>query len=139
MSETRGSGDLTAFITARLDEREAALRSAGDGRIAWLTYRLDNGELSHTTVAADHHDEYWCAGGRLLPEPASVLIVYDQAEALAEVAAKRAILARHFPVRSEGRLMCSNCLGSCTYWPCLDLRDLAAVWSDRAKWAVDAA
>jgi hypothetical protein len=31
------------------------------------------------------------------------------------------------------------CLGSCTFWPCPDLRDLASAWSDhpdyRQEWA----
>lgn len=54
--------DLAAFSSARLDEDEAAHHHAGEGRIAWLSYRLDNGEFSHTAVAADHHDGYWVRG-----------------------------------------------------------------------------
>lgn len=114
--------DLTAFVNARLDEDGATHRHAGEGRIAWLTYRLDNGELSHTTVAADHHDGYWHAGGKLLPEPASVLIVYDQARVLREVAALRWLAAFVYVGGSEKAL-----------------RHLAAVWSDhpdyRQEWA----
>ncbi len=94
------SAGLAAFLAARYDEAEATHRYAGEGRIAWLTYQLDNGDLSHTTVAADHHDGYWCAGGKLLPEPASVLVVYDNAQALADIKLKRAILAGHARVPS---------------------------------------
>lgn len=141
--------DLTAFVAARLGEDETRHHHAGEGRIAWLTYRLDNGELSHTTVAADHHDGCWCAGGKLLPEPASVLIVYDQAQALREVAAKRAIVTRWEIARNQVAVGAVN--ESAGYgpadpgWPLrtdsheLDVRSLAAVWSDhpdyQAGWA----
>lgn len=108
-----GTDELTAFLRARYDEREAARRHAGNGRIAWLTYLLDNGELSHTTVAADHHDGYWCAGGKLLPEPASVLIVYDQAEVLADLAAKRGRLTLMAEATAEmDRLLADDTAGT---------------------------
>lgn len=120
--------DLTAFISARLDEDEATHRYAGEGRIAWLTYRLGNGDLSHTTVAADHHDDYWCADGKLLPEPASVRVVYDQARVLREVAAMRqVVLALH----ATGRPTTMSEQPSPTAGLArLALRHLAAVWSD---------
>lgn len=129
--------DLAEFLRARLDEREMVSRHAGEGRIAWLTYLLGNGELSRTTVAADHHDGYWCAGGKLLPEPASVLIVYDQAEALRDVAAKRAILVAHSP--SDGlENWCKTCDADFGFYPCPTVRQLGTEFADhdgyRQEW-----
>lgn len=89
--------DLVAFLRARLDEDEATAHYAGPARVAWLTYRNDAGQLYYTTVAAGGEGDWdvWAADGKELPEPDSVLVVYDPARALREVEAKRAILALH--------------------------------------------
>ena len=127
--------DLAAFISARLDEDEAAHRHAGQGRIAWLTYNREDGQLSHTTVAADHHDGEWCADGKLLPEPASVLIVYDQQRALREITAKRAMVDAATNVPDDD----DPYYGGYDTAMEFALRHLAAVWSDhpgyQQEWA----
>jgi hypothetical protein len=92
--------DLVAFLTARLDEREHALRAAGEGRIAWLSYYRDDGHINYTTVAAggddaDGPDDVWVADGKELPTPKSVLVVHDQARELAEVEAARRRIELH--------------------------------------------
>lgn len=62
---------------------------------------------------------------------------------LREVAAKRAILSRHEPRQLDRWQVCGNCRpvdpecpGDLTSvpWPCPDLRDLAAVYSDHADY-----
>lgn len=92
--------ELTAFLSARLDERAEA--SQGAGVVAWLTYRDAQGGMNYTTVAAlsletvdgDLVKAPWCAGGELLPEPSSVTVIYDEREVRADIAAKRAIIRR---------------------------------------------
>jgi Family of unknown function (DUF6221) len=87
--------DLADFLAARWDEIAATAHHAGPARIAWLTY-LDKGEMLYTTVAAQIHDEApWVSAGEELPEPSSVRVVYDPAAVLADIAAKRKILAEH--------------------------------------------
>lgn len=97
------ASDLVAFLRARLDEREQSLHDAGQGRIAWLTYRNDEGRLSYTTVAsgsedAEGPDDEWAADGKDLATPASVHVVFDQAHELVEVETKRRIIADLIPV-----------------------------------------
>lgn len=83
--------DCADFIKARLDEKAA--RARGAGRIAWLTYRDADGQMLYTTVASGAGDDAWIADGKELPEPASVSVVFDEAQEFREVAAMRAILA----------------------------------------------
>jgi hypothetical protein len=136
--------DLTAFVTARLDEAEAferamleMLAKAGPG--ACIAVCFDDGTSSN---AVD-----W--------NPWDVIGDYDPARALREVAAKRSILAEHGHYRADYNVTartdldapfgCSTChIGNDgdMYdggW-CTTLRALAAIWSDhpdyRAEWAV---
>jgi len=138
--------ELAAFIEARLAEAEKTAHHAGDGRIAWLTYHNDDGSMHHATVAADHDNDYWCADGRLLEPPASVLVLWDQAIVLRDIAARRKILAEHAPDQYEPT-SCRTCHHQEAGWsvpvpaevPCPTLRALAAIWSDhpdyRSEWA----
>jgi uncharacterized protein DUF6221 len=90
--------DLIAFVVARLDEAETTVRRAGESHIAWLTYRRDDGSMGYTTVA-DGHAGVWIADGHELPEPASVLVMFDTARALRDVEAKRRLI-EEFAARS---------------------------------------
>jgi hypothetical protein len=91
--------DLTAFVKARLDDAERTVYSEGTppkGVIAWLTYLQPDGSMGYTTVASGGSaDGLWIADGGELPEPASVLVVYDPVRKLRDIALKRAILAEH--------------------------------------------
>lgn len=86
---------LVEFLRARLAQDEQTAREAGEARIAWLTYRDCQGGMRYTTVAAEAADDVWIAAGEELPAPTSVRIVYDPAQAIREVAHKRAVLERH--------------------------------------------
>lgn len=127
---------LVAFTKARLDEAERTIYREGTpphGVIAWLTYNQPDGSMGYTTVASgDSESGVWIADGKVLPEPASVLVVYDPKRALRDIAAKRAVVARYeASVRSVGEGLSR------------DRRNLvlafAAVWEDhpdyRAEWA----
>jgi hypothetical protein len=84
---------MSAFAEARLAEDEATVRYAGPARIAWLTYRDDEGQMLYTTVAAADGCGPWVADGKELPEPASVLTMYDPARALRDIESARKLLA----------------------------------------------
>lgn len=113
--------DLVAFLRARLDEDEARAKPliAEDDVYRWSDV---------------HSDVEWflAAGGPQAHEFALA------AQVLREVAAKRAILDHHKPIRHEGRTMCHSCLGAVLSWPCPTLQHLATVYSDhpdyRPEW-----
>jgi len=86
--------ELAAFLAARLDEKEATASHVGPAHVAWLTLCGSDGQLLYTTVAATSGDseDVWVAGGKVLPEPAFVRVVYDPERALREVAADRTLL-----------------------------------------------
>jgi len=151
------TGDLAAFLAARLDEDEAAAGVASrfphwhgepwydgqflkDGR----TQRADlwgapgmqfTGHGALDTVVVDH------------------IARHDPARVLREVAAKRAILAEHVSTEDLGApipAVCNRCTTDaiqirfispteCLPWPCPTVRALAAVYSDhpdyRQEWA----
>ena len=125
---------LVAFTKARLDEAERTIYREGTpphGVIAWLTYNQPDGSMGYTTVA--HGDSgVWVADGKELPEPASVLVVYDPKRALRDIAAKRAVVAEYeASVRSVGEGLSRTRRNL--------VLALAAVWEDhpdyRAEWA----
>lgn len=127
--------DITAFLTARLDEDEAAAYYSGPARVAWLTYCDDSGRMLYTTVAASNdEDDPWVADGHDLPSPTAACIVFDPARVLAEVKAKRRVLARH---HDDGNGACDGCGFDQEWGPlvehideCHELRDLAAPDAD---------
>jgi hypothetical protein len=121
--------ELTEFITARLDEDEAAAQAAR--KLA----------PSDTELAQQ--------AGPCVSDAGYVHIArHHPNRVLREVAAKRAILARHPPdgdrwpdcatCSCEGALAGSDCIGTVS-WPCPTVRDVAAIWSDhpdyRPEWA----
>lgn len=83
--------DLVEFLTARLNAAEETTHAAGESRIAWLTYRDQDGHMLYTTVA-DGHGGVWVADGKELPEPSFVHVVYETAQVLADIEAKRQII-----------------------------------------------
>jgi len=133
--------DLTAFITARLDEDEVIAKAAAnrhwrtDDNIITLHPEHDgDGFMSWPTRADAQHAAH-----------------HDPARALREIAAKRAIVTGHSWFSptigpNAGKPCCTRCGAGLddVYltepWPCDDLRILAAVWSDhpdyKQEWAL---
>lgn len=137
--------DLTAFVTARLDEDEAAAIAAGDGAAESARWRTrehpsDSGIVRDGQGAVVIYDE-----GVPSDEDAAHIARHDPDRALRDVAAKRAIVARHKPLSGVGGMYCAWCsddtdTASLNWrWPCPDIRDLAAVYSGhpdyRQEWA----
>jgi hypothetical protein len=89
--------DIAVFLRARLDERELMLRTDSPAQIAWATFRHADGSMRYTSVASSNGDVWVCDGH--VVEPDSVQVVFDRAQELADVAAKRRLLAGHGPGR----------------------------------------
>lgn len=91
------SGELTLvdFLRARLDD---AVRSIAhwdsDGRCQVATM-WTGGEPGYTTVASAHPGSPWVADGREVANPRHVRVLYDPARVLADVEAKRRLLAEY--------------------------------------------
>ena len=111
--------DLTEFLTARVDEDEAAAKAAAArGGSIW-----PNSDYENRTPELEHARRH------------------DPARALREVEAKRAILAAHMPGEFGYRqieILCRTCVtGHYVYmdddaadpWPCVTVRALAAIWN----------
>lgn len=121
--------DLIAFYKARLREDEAAAQESYYEGQRWLTeeegvYRWPDDELVHT---ADRKAD------------ARHIARHDPARALREVAAKRARLERHHPEKDPAVIglygfLCAWCssisVSAYQRWPCPDVLDDLAVWSD---------
>lgn len=109
--------DLIAFVTARLDEDEAAAKAATSGD--WYA----TGEDILIRGRGPHWDGACVANAS--GADGEHVARHDPARALREVEAKRAILALH----GNG-----NVPDSCSYchdaWPCRTVRFLAAVYGD---------
>lgn len=146
--------DLIAFVTARLDEDEteakAAAAVAGPDWHHKLFLDLDGAATTMIVSAAGspladtlHRDD---------EEMAPFIARHDPGRVLREVGAKRAVIAIHDPSRHpddpSSVRWCPVCItgrhGYPEEWgddpyPCLTLRQLAAVWSDhpdyRQEWA----
>jgi len=83
---------LVEFLRARLDEDEAAVwryDSDGQARIATM---WTGGAPGYTTVAGDHRDDVWVAGGREVWSPRHVHVLWDAQQVLAGIAARRAVV-----------------------------------------------
>jgi hypothetical protein len=120
-------GDLVKFLRARLDEDEQTAREAGNRR--WLVQdnmielwpeREDDGFMSWPTRADARHAAR-----------------HDPARVLAEVEAKRRIIAEHHPVDP-----CDAHDASFDTIPCDTLLALASVYAEhpdyREEWKPDA-
>lgn len=87
------SDGIVEFIEAQMNVDEMTAHHSGPARVAWLTLLDGSGRLRYTTVASSSNDDDpWFAHGRQVPAPASVRIVYDPAQVLADVAAKREVI-----------------------------------------------
>lgn len=120
---------LAEFAAARLAEDEAWARDAMSGRweVRGRSVYVADGPPSLNPVASGAWDY------------APHIARHDPARVLREVAAKRKILARHAPHRTaSGGLACDWCSEDTddrpqlakVSWPCGDVRDIAAIWSD---------
>lgn len=145
--------DLLSWLTARLDETEAAARAAeGDAASPWIV-RDDEGLVRHSGPPDNYakDDGLWDSEGctetfhRLcMTGPvAEHVAAHAPSVVLADVEAKRAIAALHEPNSFGG---CSLCGWSDGYeyagqdpWPCDTLRILASCYRHhpgwRAEWA----
>jgi hypothetical protein len=101
---------LTEFLTARLDEDEAAARDA-----------LSGGRL--------HEPEPWRAVGWPASEHPGPVVLIDPDRVLADVAAKRRILARHYVPRGDDLRTDED-----TPAPEWLIRDLASVYADHSDY-----
>jgi hypothetical protein len=91
--------------------------------------------MGYTTVAHGHSaDGPWIADGRELPEPASVLVVYDPLRVLRDVAAKRTILRRCAAQMNEPDQYPNGLVSPRALMARQNLMDLAAVWSDSPEY-----
>lgn len=133
------SAGLVAFLNARLDDDERIARAAGDQRrwpVMVTSQRIVHGDIeNHVTH----------------------IVRWDPARVLAEVAAKRQVIARHTEVLERDRWdddcneidplrLCSTCARgeSCTCcfdadfteaeMPCVELRLLATVYAGHADY-----
>jgi Family of unknown function (DUF6221) len=103
------SGDLAAFLAARLDEDEAAAKAAAaSGPWYWAEPRTYPQRIAGAEEAAH-------------------IARHDPGRVLREVAAKRAILSVHRPESNGGHAWCG---ADHEEWPCRTMRHLTAVYSD---------
>ena len=113
--------DIWAFLAARLDEDEAAAKTAGGF--------LDSGgqeELARDLGAFRFRDTPLAAAAR------AHIARHGPDRVLRDVAAGRALLMRHEEDRHRAG-QCSNCfdaLGRHDAWPCDTIRIVASVYSD---------
>jgi hypothetical protein len=123
--------DVVTFLCARLGERELMLRTVSPVQMAWATFLHADGSMRYTSVVSANSDVWVCDGHAV--EPDSVQVVFDRDQEMADVAAKRQILAMHkrTATRAGDRLI-EHC--SCQddwstifgrYWPCDTLSLLA--------------
>lgn len=126
--------DLVAFLTARLDEREALARAAveGDGRWRYSegggdVMLVDGGYVAVGPWGCDIGESY----GRHIA-------ANDPAYVLADIAAKRRIILVHQslfspegpPVHLGLRAQCRACSEAVETWPCSTLRLLSLPYVD---------
>ena len=121
---------ITEFLNARLDEERAeALHWDGDGR-ARIASMWTGGDPGYVILANDHGDDVWIgADGDVVEDVRQVRVIYDPARVLAEVEAKRRIVALHeqWPVLVEGPPEVE--MGDPT-----DLGSMAARMAQRVAW-----
>ena len=121
--------DLVAFLTARLDEDEAAAKVLGAVEGHWVVV-IPEGS-AEPFLASETRGRAYLA----LPEPMLDYLMHfarhDPARVLREVEAKRAILGRHEPGGDPADYDYGDapCMEDERIWPCLTVRALAAVYS----------
>lgn len=137
--------DLAAFVSARLDERQEL---AGEPRTWKVTHhecgqwgpcdepcgeaaQCAEGRCWHKVIGGSDGMTIYDEGGHDEADAAHIA-GHDPAWALRDVAAKRAILARHAKAGCDdewGGVHCGWCSSpeAETPWPCPDVLDLAAI------------
>ncbi len=131
--------DLTAFLTARLDEDEAAaLDAARDECAEWRPTYPNPGLYAGTT---DITDEHLTVIARVGTPVATHVARHDPARVLREVAAKRSLVEDHTGQCCVNDTNCGEIAGyfdSESGDPCPVLLILAAIWGDhpdyREEW-----
>lgn len=134
------------FIAARLDEDEQAARK---------TFVYDQPGAEHWQA---HGWNVWTMEARpsmvaanIEPIVSEHMVRQGPAKTLAAVARDRKVLARHTPVEPTPGLVvlggfhgprCAECGyrgngGGFTPWPCVEVRDLAAVWSGHENFRME--
>lgn len=123
---------LAEFTAARLDEDERVAKAADAG--GW--YRNVEDDIN------SNEGGYVACGpynGGVDDNFAAHILAWQPARVLREAAALRKILARHAPHQTaSGGLACDWCSDDTddrpqlakVRWPCGDVRDIAAIWSD---------
>ena len=143
---------IAEFISARLDAEEQQARSVPGPRWKRGAILFDSGNVCEEYIAVDEPNRREVVlsdvDGMVIP----FVVTWDPARVLAEVEAKRRILARHSAAPGgEALAMPPYCAahayrhrdGMVTYPvqldDCPELRDLAAIWGGhaeyRAEWA----
>jgi hypothetical protein len=139
--------DLADWLTRQYDAEEAAIkRLSAIDRGDWHVLEWYDGEFEKDglTRRVDLHSRAGSiTANGALPRPVAEHIArWDPARVLAEIAAKRRILARHaeydFPYNPDDgpgdyawTPRCDKCFEP---WPCPDLLDLAAPCAGRPGW-----
>jgi hypothetical protein len=106
----------------------------GPARVAWATFREIDGAIKRASVVSENGDVWVCDGHEV--EPFSVQVVFDPAQELADVAAKRMILDAHESLWTTGPLplrsapACKTCSSEVEGWPCTTLRLLAQPYAE---------
>jgi hypothetical protein len=140
--------EIVEFLTVRLAEDEATARAVDDNSPPWT------GEWIVRDAHALGTRNGWCLaypheGREFAPGLVEHIARHDPARVLAEVGAKRAIIARHSPhamggcrtceAPHWGTLVCNRCHGQA--WPCADVRDITGVYrahpGRQEEWATD--
>jgi hypothetical protein len=126
--------DIVAFLTARLDEDQAAVEDLSSiDRGPWRVSEWYNGEFDKDgrTEQADLSSRTgFITSGGALPRPVATHIArHDPVRVLREVVAKQRVMERHYPVPASdiNWISCGYCVKRT--WPCPDLRDLAAPYA----------
>jgi hypothetical protein len=148
------TGDLVAFLRARLDERAARAIAAAEkaGNEDWR-FRPGDAYVSAVETNEDAPPatrEHWMPlvteaqsyiGDTLDDEIGQFIADNDPARVLADIDAKRQIVKQHQPVGYGGvclSLCHTRAPGQPQTWPCLTLRLLAVPYADhpdyREKW-----
>lgn len=128
------SGDLIAFINARLAEDEHVARMAAEDASAGENWRVEARypNSGSAGIVGEHGEKIVSDEGFPSQMEAAHIARHDPARALREVAVKRAILAEHFPIDP-----CDAHDGNFETIACDTLRLLGSTWGDHLDYSED--
>lgn len=120
--------DIVAWLLARLDEDEVTARALNDARPGPWQMDTEPAGAPGATAVRDRNGQlvFLSRGG----VPADYVIQWSPARILAEIAAKRTLLAGHTTCHT-GAGPCGDWTGSYT---CIIAPDLARPYADRPDW-----